>query len=126
MANKLRFNAWAGGYKADRTTPVHHKNEHFPATKMVYQTFDRLTQLSVPLMPSRSGSGTRNMEKSNAMNSGHQAVQAGAPDAASGVQFPALLKFKAGFRPATLERIKLRRIPAWCCSKQYCRYRHRK
>lgn len=39
----------------------------------------------------------------------HQAVQAGALDAASGVNFLRYLKFKAGFRPATLERIKLRR-----------------
>ncbi len=45
------------------------------------------------------------MEKSNAKTVAHQAVQAGAPDAASGVQFLRYLKFKAGFRPATLERI---------------------
>lgn len=39
-----------GGYKADHITPVHHKTNISQLTKMVYQTFDRLTQLSVSLM----------------------------------------------------------------------------
>ncbi len=53
-----------GGYKADRITPVHHKTNISQLTKMVYQTFDRLTQLFCPAdAHPGSGSGTRNMEK---------------------------------------------------------------
>lgn len=59
-----------GGYKADHITPVHHKTNISQLTKMVYQTFDRLTQLSVSLMRIPQWIGNPQHGKSSAINSG--------------------------------------------------------
>ncbi len=70
--------------------------------------------------------GNRNMEKSSAINSGSSGGTGWTPDAASGVQFPALPEIQGRIRPATLERIKLRRNSSVMLQQQYCKYRHRK